>query len=414
LAASFFYLCCLMHPSSLSAKQQLFFDHSAQTNPEPIALVVDSALGCELFDEQGKAYIDLISGISVSALGHQHPIVKEAIHNQIDKHMHIMVYGEVVQSAPVDYAHWLTQQLPSNLNSVYFVNSGSEAIDAAMKLAKRYTGNSGFVAQDQAYHGSGQGPLSLMNDAYFSQAYRPLLNNVYYIKQNDIQAVKNLPSSGVAGVFIELIQSERGTKIASPEYIVAVREYCNRTGALLIVDEIQTGLYRTGMPFEFLRYDLQPDILVLGKSLGGGMPLGCIITSTKIMSAFTQNPILGHITTFGGHPVCAAAGLASSKYIFENYLTLDIHRKGELFKNVLKHEAIVSVEGQGLLLACHLHESINIIEFNKALLRSGVFTDWFLFNMNAIRIAPPLIISDEQINQVCLTILDNLDVFFGG
>jgi acetylornithine/succinyldiaminopimelate/putrescine aminotransferase len=218
----------------------------------------------------------------------------------------------------------------------------------------------------------------------------------------------------VAGVFVELIQSERGAKIASPDYIVAVREYCNRTGALLIVDEIQTGLYRTGMPFEFLRYEIQPDILVLGKSLGGGMPLGCIITSTKIMSAFTQNPILGHITTFGGHPVCAAAGLASSKYIFENHLTLDIQRKGQLFKNLLKHEAIVSVEGQGLLLACHLHESINIIEFNKALLRSGVFTDWFLFNMNAIRIAPPLIISDEQINQVCLTILDNLDVFFGG
>jgi acetylornithine/succinyldiaminopimelate/putrescine aminotransferase len=300
------------------------------------------------------------------------------------------------------------------LNSVYFVNSGSEAIDAAMKLAKRYTGNSGFVAQDQAYHGSGQGPLSLMNDAYFTQAYRPLLNNVYYIKQNDIQAVKNLPSSGVAGVFIELIQSERGAKIASLDYVLAVREYCNRTGALLIVDEIQTGLYRTGMPFEFLRYEIQPDILVLGKSLGGGMPLGCIITSTKIMSAFTQNPILGHITTFGGHPVCAAAGLASSKYIFENHLTLDIQRKGQLFKNLLKHKAIVSVEGQGLLLACHLHESINIIEFNKALLRGGVFTDWFLFNMNAIRIAPPLIISDEQINQVCLTILDNLDVFFGG
>ncbi len=403
-----------MHPSSLSAKQQLFFDHSAQTNPEPIALVVDSALGCELFDDQGKAYIDLISGISVSALGHQHPAVKEAIHNQIDKHMHIMVYGEVVQSAPVEYARWLTQQLPSNLNSVYFVNSGSEAIDASMKLAKRYTGNSGFVAQDQAYHGSGQGPLSLMNDAYFTQAYRPLLNNVYYIKQNDIQAVKNLPSSGVAGVFIELIQSERGAKIASLDYVLAVREYCNRTGALLIVDEIQTGLYRTGMPFEFLRYNFQPDILVLGKSLGGGMPLGCVIASTKIMNAFTQNPILGHITTFGGHPVCAAAGLASSKYIFENHLTLEIQRKGELFKKLLKHEAIVSVEGQGLLLACHLHESINIIEFNKALLRSGVFTDWFLFNMNAIRIAPPLIISEEQINQVCLTILDNLDVFFGG
>lgn len=414
MAASFFYLCCHMHQSSLSAKQQLFFDHSAQTNPEPIALVVESAQGCELFDENGNSYIDLISGISVSALGHQHPSVKKAIHQQIDKHMHIMVYGEVVQSAPVEYAHWLTQQLPANLNSVYFVNSGSEAIDAAMKLAKRFTSNSAFVAQDQAYHGSGQGPLSLMNDAYFTQAYRPLLNNVYYIKQNDIVALDGLPKTGVAAVFLELIQSERGAKVASPEYILAVKDYCSRSGALLIVDEIQTGLYRTGIPFEFLRYGIEPDILVLGKSLGGGMPLGCIITSPKIMNAFTQNPILGHITTFGGHPVCTAAGLASSKFIFENHLQLNILKKGQLFKELLKHKAIVSVEGQGLLLACHLHVSINIIEFNKALLRSGVFTDWFLFTMNAIRIAPPLIITEEQINQVCSTILGQLDVFFGG
>ena len=403
-----------MNARSLSLKQQLFFDHSAQTNPEPIALNIETALGCELFDDQGKSYIDLISGISVSALGHQHPVVKEAIHHQLDKHMHLMVYGEVVQSAPVNYSHWLSQQLPNGLDSVYFVNSGSEAIDAAMKLAKRYTGKTTFIAQHQAYHGSGQGPLSLMNDPYFTDAYRPLLNQVYYLKQNDIQGINDLPSSGVAAVFIELIQSERGAKIASLEYLTAVKEYCHKTGALLIIDEIQTGLYRTGLPFEFMRHNIQPDVLVLGKSLGGGMPLGCIVSSKKIMSSFSQNPILGHITTFGGHPVSTAAGLASSQFIFDNYEQLQVNEKGQLFKELLKHKAIKSVEGQGLLLACHLDESINIIEFNKALLESGVFTDWFLFTMNAIRIAPPLIISEQQIEVVCKTILKNLDVFFGG
>ena len=403
-----------MQGQSISHKQNLFLSHSAQTNPEPIALCIESANGCELLDDKGKSYIDLISGISVSALGHQHSVVKDAIKEQLDKHMHVMVYGEVVQSAPVNYAHWLSQQLPDTLDSVYFVNSGSEAIDAAMKLAKRYTASSVFIAQDQAYHGSGQGPLSLMNDPYFTQAYRPLLNQVFYIKQNDLNAIEFLPESGVAAIFIELIQSERGALKGTPEYFQKIQEYCKKSGALLVIDEIQTGLYRTGLPFEFMRYNLKPDILVLGKSLGGGMPLGCIVSSQKIMSAFSNNPILGHITTFGGHPVCTAAGLASSKYIFEHHDELRIIEKGQLFKEKLKHKAIISVEGEGLLLACHIHPSINIVEFNRALLEAGVFTDWFLFNMNAIRIAPPLVITDEQILQTCESILKNLDVFFGG
>lgn len=383
----------------------------AQTTLEPIALEIAHAQDCTLYDTQGKGYVDLIAGISVSSLGHQNECVKQAITAQLNRNMHVMVYGEVIHDTTAQFSKALSEKLPESLNNVYFVNSGSEAVDAAMKLAKRITGRPNFIAQKQAYHGSSQGPLSLMSDPYFTQRYRPLLNQVTYIAQNDMEAVQQLPKEGAAALILELIQAERGAKVADMAYIKAVREYCKRTNTLLIIDEIQTGLYRTGSFMAFEHFGITPDILVLGKAVGGGMPLACMVTSTSNMRFFASNPILGHITTFGGHPVCAAAGLANLQELDRRVPDLSILEKEELFRSLLKHPKITEVTGMGLLLACHIDSTINIIEFNKQLLSKGVFTDWFLFNQNAIRIAPPLIISLEEIRYVCETITDLLNSY---
>lgn len=391
--------------------RSLFLKHLAQTNPEPIGLVIDRADGMYLYDNDNNKYLDLIAGISVSNVGHQHPEVIGAVKSQVDRNMHVMVYGEVIHDQTVKYAQWLCENMSPNLNSVYFVNSGSEATDTAMKLAKRYTGKSGFVAQNESYHGSSQGPLSLMNDAYFTARYKPLLNGIFYINQNNFRELLELNPSRIAAVVMELIQSERGALSAKTEFVQNVRDWCTGNNVLLIVDEIQTGLYRTGMPFAYMHYGIEPDLVLLGKALGGGMPMGAVVTSDTIMNSFTQNPILGHITTFGGHPVAAAAGFAANNWVFQNIQKLNIDGKSQLFKELLIHPKIVKVEGRGLLLACHLNKEINIIEFNKKLLAKGVFTDWFLFNMNAIRIAPPLIISFDEIKWVCQMILDSLDEY---
>ena len=381
----------------------------AQTTPAPIALKIDRADGVWLYDDLGNAYYDLISGISVSSLGHQNQRIAEAVKAQIDKHMHVMVYGEVIHDTPARFSELLVSQLPETLNNVYFVNSGSEAIDAAMKLAKRITGRHSFVAQKEAYHGSGQGPLSLMDDAYFTQRYRPLLNNVYYIKQNDFTAVESLPAEGVAAVIVELVQAERGARLAEVEYLKQIRTYCDRTQSLLIFDEIQTGVFRTGEFTAFQSYGIIPDVLVLGKAVGGGMPLACVITSTEKMRAFSDKPILGHITTFGGHPVCCAAGLANLECLMDWREELNIPLKEKAFRDALKHRNIVDVTGKGLLLACHIDKRIDIIELNKQLLEEGIFTDWFLFNQNAIRIAPPLIMELHHITEICEKIKKVLD-----
>ena len=391
--------------------RSLFLKHLAQTNPEPIGLVIDHAEGMYLYDNNGNKYIDLIAGISVSNVGHQHPDVLDAVKNQIDRNMHVMVYGEVIHDQTVNYAHWICSNMSPNLNSVYFVNSGSEATDTAMKLAKRYTKKSGFVAQNDSYHGSSQGPLSLMNDSYFTERYKPLLNGIYYINQNNLQELIDIQPSRIAAVVMELIQSERGALSATLEFVRYVREWCTKNNILLIVDEIQTGFYRTGKPFAYMHYGIEPDVILLGKALGGGMPMGAVVTSEKIMSSFTRNPILGHITTFGGHPLVAAAGFAANNWVFQNIEQLKVEEKSQLFKELLVHQKIKTVEGRGLLLACHLTTDINIVEFNQKLLAKRIFTDWFLFNMNAIRIAPPLIISNEEIKWVCKMILDTLNEY---
>jgi len=391
--------------------RSLFLKHLAQTNPEPIGLVINHAEGMYLYDNNGNKYLDLIAGISVSNVGHQHPDVLDAVKNQIDRNMHVMVYGEVIHDQTVNYAHWICSNMSPNLNSVYFVNSGSEATDTAMKLAKRYTKKSGFVAQIDSYHGSSQGPLSLMNDSYFTKRYKPLLNGIYYINQNNLEELIDIQPSRIAAVVMELIQSERGALSATLEFVRYVREWCTKNNILLIVDEIQTGFYRTGKPFAYMHYGIEPDVILLGKALGGGMPMGAVVTSEKIMSSFTHNPILGHITTFGGHPVVAAAGFAANNWVFQNIKQLKVEEKSQLFKELLVHQKIKTVEGRGLLLACHLTTDINIVEFNKKLLAKRIFTDWFLFNMNAIRIAPPLIISNEEIKWVCKMILDTLNEY---
>ncbi|MGC6414184.1 MAG: aspartate aminotransferase family protein [Bacteroidia bacterium] len=391
--------------------RSLFLKHLAQTNPEPIGLAIDHAEGMYLYDNNGNKYIDLIAGISVSNVGHQHPDVLDAVKNQIDRNMHVMVYGEVIHDQTVKYAHWICSNMSPNLNSVYFVNSGSEATDTAMKLAKRYTKKSGFVAQNDSYHGSSQGPLSLMNDSYFTERYKPLLNGIYYINQNNLEELIDIQPSRIAAVVMELIQSERGALSATLEFVRYVREWCTKNNILLIVDEIQTGFYRTGKPFAYMHYGIQPDVILLGKALGGGMPMGAVVASEKIMSSFTRNPILGHITTFGGHPVVAAAGFAANNWVFQNIKQLKVEEKSQLFKELLVHQKIKTVEGRGLLLACHLTTDINIVEFNQKLLAKRIFTDWFLFNMNAIRIAPPLIISNEEIKWVCKMILDTLNEY---
>lgn len=391
--------------------KSMFFQYMAQTTFEPIALHIEKAQGIFLYDQQGKAYYDLISGISVSSLGHQNPQILQAVKDQVDRNMHVMVYGEVVHDAPAQLSKYLCERLPEPLNNVYFVNSGSEATDVAMKLAKRITGRSEFVAHFEAYHGSGQGPLSLMSDPYFTQRYRPLLNQVFYLKQNDMEAVKKLPKKGVAAVFVELIQSERGAIPSQIEYIQELRDYCTRTCSLLVFDEIQTGLFRTGSFMAFESYQVVPDILLLGKAFGGGMPMAAMVTSKEFMQKLAYNPMLGHITTFGGHPVSAAAALANLKILYEQREHWKIFEKEALFRNLLKHPNIKEVTGKGLLLACHINPQINIIALNKILLQKGVFTDWFLFNSHAIRIAPPLIIDEEQIAIICAFILSALDEF---
>lgn len=317
--------------------------------------------------------------------------------------------GETVQMPQNDYAAFLINNLPEQLNNVYFVNSGSEAIDAAMKLAKRVTGNPGFVAQSSAYHGSSQGPLSLMNDEYYVPKYRPLLNQVYFINQNDSANIQNLPKKGIAAVVLELIQAERGSIIGNVEYIQKMYQYAKSIGALFVVDEIQTGFGRTGTKFCFEQYGIVPDILVLGKALGGGMPMGAIIANKDLMHQFSVNPILGHITTFGGHPVSCAAGLAANQLLFQSLNELDIPQKENLFKSLLIHPKIAKVSGKGLLLACHLTHDIQGPEFIHLLLKRKLFTDWFLFETNAIRISPPLTISNEEIKLACNIIIETLN-----
>ena len=393
----------------LSNPKSQFLQYLAQTSPEPMVLEIASANGNYLYDSTGKAYLDLIAGISVCNIGHQHPQVISAVEEQLHKHLHVMVYGEVVQSKQSEYGKSLVDILPESLNNVYFTNSGAEAIDAAMKLAKRVTGKWGFVAQTQAYHGSTQGPLSLMSDAYFTDPYKPLLGSVYFINQNDTNSLANIPWEKIAGVVVELIQAEKGTTEASVSFLSKLRTLCDEHCVLLIFDEIQTGFGRTGALFAFQHYQIIPDILVLGKALGGGLPMGAMVAGKHLMQQFSYNPVLGHITTFGGHPLSAAAGNAALNVLLSEINLVDVQQKGSLFKQLLNHPEIHSVDGIGLLLSVKLSSSEKVIQLIRKLLNRGIFTDWFLFAADRFRICPPLTITEEEIRNCCQVILEELN-----
>jgi acetylornithine/N-succinyldiaminopimelate aminotransferase len=388
-------------------QRQLFYSHVAQTSEMPMALEIEKAEGIYLTDVNGKRYIDLISGISVSNVGHRHPKVISAIKNQLDKYMHLMVYGEYIQSPQVLLATLLSTMLPPNLSSVYFVNSGSEAIEGAMKLAKRYTGLTEIISFTNAYHGSTQGSLSIMGNEEFKNAFRPLLPDTKQIRFNNTEDL-SLITSRTACVVVETLQGEAGAITPQNDFLKQLRARCTDTGTLLIADEIQCGFGRTGKLFAFEHYNFVPDILCIAKGMGGGMPIGAFVSSKEIMHTLTNNPWLGHITTFGGHPVCCAAALAAVTVLLEENLIEQVEKKEKLFRSLLVHPKIKFINGKGLLLAL----AFDSYEQNKMIIDTcilnGVIVDWFLFNAHSMRIAPPLTITEDEIKIACDVILKSI------
>jgi acetylornithine/succinyldiaminopimelate/putrescine aminotransferase len=393
--------------SHLSNKQ-LFQSYLGQTSAFPMAVEVEKAENIYLYAPDGKKYIDLISGIAVSSLGHHHPRIVEAVKEQAEKYMHVMVYGEFVQSPQVQLAKALSGTLPDRLDNVFFVNSGSEAIEGAMKLAKRYTGRNKLISCKRSYHGATQGALSLSSEEIFKQAFLPLVPGVDHINfgtEVDLEVIDN----ETAAVFIETVQGEAGIRLASKTYFQKLRQRCDETGTLLVLDEIQTGYGRTGKFWAFEHYDIVPDIVVSAKGMGGGMPLGAFISSKEIMSTLQTNPVLGHITTFGGHPVSCAASLAALQELRETKIYEQAEGKAELFKKYLKHDKIREIRHLGLMMAVQLDSFAQVSEVIRKSMGLGLITDWFLFCDSAVRIAPPIIITEGQIEEACQILLESID-----
>ena len=389
--------------------RQLFLQRIAQTSTEPLALEITSAKGVHLEDTAGKSYIDLISGIAVSNVGHSHPKVVAAVKAQAEKYMHLMVYGEFVEQPQVEYAINLTKHLPQNLETVYYTNSGAEAADGAMKLAKRYTERTEIVYFKNSYHGSTMGTLSVLGDEFFKSNYRPLIPGNRMLNYNCFEDLEQITNK-TAAVLIEPIQAEIGVGVPSKGYLEAVRKKCNEVGALLIFDEIQTGMGRTGTLFRFQKENVIPDILLLAKAFGGGMPLGAFISSREKFEVFQDNPFLGHITTFGGHPVSCVAGNAALEIITKEGHLEKVEAKGQLFDKLLVHPRIKKINRAGLMMAVYFED----FEENKSIIdkciEKGLITDWFLFAPQCLRIAPPLIITEGEIRKACEIILESLEV----
>jgi acetylornithine/N-succinyldiaminopimelate aminotransferase len=388
--------------------RQLFLMHLGQTSVAPMMLEIVRAEGVYMYGPDGRKYIDLISGVSVSNTGHGHPKVVEAIKNQVDQYLHLMVYGEIIQSPQVKYAAALASLLPPSLSSCYFVNSGSEAVEGALKLAKRYTGRSRIISFKNSYHGSTHGALSIQGSETYRNSFRPLLPDTFQIGFNDESALSSIDRK-TACVIIEPVQGEGGIIYPENNFLAKLAEKCRATGSLLIFDEIQTAFGRTGRMFAFERFGVVPDILLLAKALGGGMPLGAFISSQEIMSALTINPPLGHITTFGGHPVCCAAGLAALNVIIDEKLDESSNAKSGLFKKELVHPLISEIRGEGLLLAVKLKDRAYIPYIIAHAPEYGIILDYFLLCDDSFRIAPPLIISDDEIHQSCILVRKLLD-----
>lgn len=384
---------------------QLFLQHVGQTSPYPMMIEIERAEGIYMYGPDGKRYTDLISGVSVSNVGHANPKVIDAVCCQAKEYMHLMVYGEMVQSPQVMFAKRITGQLPASLNSVYFVNSGSEAVEGALKLAKRYTGRTELVSFKNAYHGSTHGALSMMGDESFKNAFRPLLPDVRHLRFNETDDLEQI-TRRTAAVIVEPVQGEAGFRLPVGGFLEALRRRCDETGTLLIFDEIQSGFGRTGKLFAFQHTDCVPDILAMAKAMGGGMPLGGFVSSKEIMDCFQTDPPLGHITTFGGHPVCCAAGLAALEYIFEEHLMEQIEEKSALFEHLLRHPIIKEIRRCGLMIAVDFGDKGTMTKATKQCIKTGILTESFLFCESAMRIAPPLTITKAQIGESCETILE--------
>jgi acetylornithine/succinyldiaminopimelate/putrescine aminotransferase len=389
-------------------KKEIFLNNIAQTTPWPYLISVERAEGIYLYTTDGKRYTDLISGIGVSNIGHRHPIVIKAIKDQLDKHLHVMVYGEFIQSSPNLLAKKLSALLPNNLSCSYFVNSGTEANEGALKLAKRYTGRTEIISCRKSYHGSTHGSLSVSGNEIKKSAFRPLLPDVNFIDFNVIEDLEKI-TSRTACVIMETIQGDAGVRVPSINYLKAVRKRCDETGALLILDEIQCGMGRTGTLFAFEQFEIVPDILTIAKAFGGGLPIGAFISSKEIMLSLTHDPMLGHITTFGGNPVCCASALATLEVIINDKLLETVEAKGELIESLLKHPEIKEIRRIGLMFAIDFDsaERVNrIVEYAKEL---GIICYWFLSHPYSFRIAPPLTITEKQIRESCEAILKAID-----
>ncbi len=388
--------------------RQLFLQHLAQTTDFPLMIEVEKAEGVYLFGPNGETYMDLISGIGVSNVGHRHPKVLEAIHQQLDKYLHLMVYGEYVQSPQTLLAKALCDTLPDHLDNVYLVNSGSEAVEGAMKLAKRFTGKPNFISCVDAYHGSSHGSLSVGGNEVFKRAYRPLLpgiSHIYYGSFSDLAKI----NSDTAAVIVETIQGEAGIRAACKEYFQALRKRCDETGTLLILDEIQCGFGRTGKFWAFEHFEIVPDMVLCAKGMGGGMPIGAFIANKEVMAVFKNNPLLGHITTFGGHPVSSAASLATIQILLEENLINQVDAKANLIKSLLVHPKIKTIRNKGLMMAVEFDSFEVLKPIIDRGIELGVITDWFLFCDDSMRIAPPLTITEEEIRKACSVILKAIE-----
>jgi len=388
--------------------RQLFLQHVAQTSESPIGIEMVEAAGVTLTDVHGKTYTDFIAGFSVCNIGHSHPEVVKAVQEQAAKYMHLIVYGEFIESPQVQYAALLASHLPQHLDCVYFTSSGAEATEGALKLAKRVTGKTKILACNKAYHGSTQGALSVMGDEYWRNAYRPLLPEVYHFNYNDDALVDAIDNT-VACVIVEPVQAESGVTPGRKEWLALVRKKCDAHCVLLIFDEIQSGFGRTGTLFAFEQMGVVPDVLLVGKAVGGGMPLGAFISSHKLMSTLTVAPVLGHITTFGGHPVSCAAGKKAFEILLEQKWIDTVPAKSELLKTLLQHPAIVQMQGIGLWFSLQFSSDALAQKVAHTCVQNGVITDWFLFAPDCIRVAPPLIITEAEIRAACTIILQSID-----
>ena len=393
---------------TMQYSEDVFLNHIAQTSGSPFLISIERAEGIYLYSPDGKRYTDLISGIAVSNIGHRHPKVVDAIKKQLDKHLHVMVFGEYIQATPNLLARKLVDLLPPSLNCSYFVNSGAEANEGALKLAKRYTGRTEIISCRKSYHGSTHGSLSVSGNEIKKSAFRPLLPDVKFIDFNSLRDLEHI-TDRTACVIMETIQGDAGVRIPSKEYMKAVRKYCDETDSLLILDEIQCGMGRTGTLFAFEQFGIVPDILTIAKAFGGGLPIGAFISDKKIMQTLTHDPMLGHITTFGGNPVCCASALATLQVIEDENLLVSVERKGKLIEKLLQHKHIKEIRRVGLMFAVDFDSAERVNRVVENAKKEGVICYWFLSHPNSFRIAPPLIITDDQIEESCRVILKAID-----